>query len=265
MTLENFNLAIRPKVQGSWNLHEQLTGVDFFIMLSSVLGVIGNPSQANYTAGGAFQDALAHHRRARGLPAVAIDLGMVKGVGYVAKNEGVSDRLSRVGLKAISEDTLLRILELAIIYPTTPQIITGIDKSLDPRLEEAGWIKDNRFSALKCQQATQEVLSSSNSNKASLPSQLSKISSADEAQEVVLRELLKKLKSMFAIPAEDVSPSRNLAYFGVDSLVGVELRNWIASQVGSDISIFELMQSPSLAHLSHTILSTSRYMSALVH
>src|SRR4051794_39424590 len=111
MTLGNFNTAIRPKVQGSWNLHQRFTDVDFFIMLSSLLGVVGSASQANYTAGGAFQDALAHHRRARGLPAVTVDLGMVKSVGYVAENQGVSDRLARIGLRAVSDDVVLRILE----------------------------------------------------------------------------------------------------------------------------------------------------------
>lgn len=78
MTREGYVTAINPKVQGSWNLHEIFpsTQLDFFIMLSSLVGVAGNVSQANYSAGGSFQDALARYRNARGLPAVTLDLGI---------------------------------------------------------------------------------------------------------------------------------------------------------------------------------------------
>ena len=70
MSFDEWRLALQAKVQGTWNLHHALPNLDFFIMLSSLLGVIGNPGQANYTAAGAFQDAFARHRIAKGLPAV---------------------------------------------------------------------------------------------------------------------------------------------------------------------------------------------------
>jgi hypothetical protein len=62
-------------------------------MLSSLAGVIGNPSQSNFTAGGAFQDALAMYRVGKGLPGVSLDIGAVKNVGYVASNKTIYDRL----------------------------------------------------------------------------------------------------------------------------------------------------------------------------
>jgi hypothetical protein len=42
MSHEEFQLAIRPKIQGSWNLHELLPrDLEHFIMLSSATGVLG--------------------------------------------------------------------------------------------------------------------------------------------------------------------------------------------------------------------------------
>ncbi|GME44030.1 beta-ketoacyl synthase [Neofusicoccum parvum] len=87
MTLEDYQAALAPKVRGSWNLHEYLPkDLDFFIMLSSNNGVVGARQQGNNAAANTYQDALAHYRRARGLPATTLDLGNVLSVGSTATN-----------------------------------------------------------------------------------------------------------------------------------------------------------------------------------
>lgn len=43
VTVEEYVAALSSKTAGSWNLHELFPVVDFFIMLSSVLGVLGSP------------------------------------------------------------------------------------------------------------------------------------------------------------------------------------------------------------------------------
>ena len=115
MTHEEFQLAIRPKIQGSWNLHELLPkDLDHFIMLSSATGVLGNRAQANYAAGNTFQDALAHFRRQQGLAATTIDVGAVLDVGYVADH---ADRLAMTKylgsmMKVLREEELRCLLVL---------------------------------------------------------------------------------------------------------------------------------------------------------
>lgn len=85
MTYEDWVSATRPKMQGSWNLHELLPkDLNFFVLLSSSAGVMGARGQANYNAGNGFQDALAHHRRKMGLSAVSLDLGIILGAGVCA-------------------------------------------------------------------------------------------------------------------------------------------------------------------------------------
>ncbi|THC88924.1 hypothetical protein EYZ11_011625 [Aspergillus tanneri] len=65
MTYSDFSAAVRPKVVGSLNLHNAFLTqhLDFFILLSSAAGIVGNSGQANYAAGCTFQDALARYRR----------------------------------------------------------------------------------------------------------------------------------------------------------------------------------------------------------
>src|SRR5439155_17412903 len=81
-----FERVMRAKVEGAWNLHEQTTSrpLDFFVLFSSGSSLVGSPGQANYCAANAFLDALAHHRHAQGLPALAINWGRWTDVGLAA-------------------------------------------------------------------------------------------------------------------------------------------------------------------------------------
>ena len=88
MTFDDWETSIKPKVQDSWNLHSMLPrDLDFFILLSSISGVIGNGGQANYAAGNTSMDALANYRIAHGEKAVSLDLGWMEAEGVVAENE----------------------------------------------------------------------------------------------------------------------------------------------------------------------------------
>jgi hypothetical protein len=63
MTVQEFHETIGCKVKGTWNLHmaslSQPTRLDFFTLLSSVSGVIGQRGQANYAAANVFLDSFA--------------------------------------------------------------------------------------------------------------------------------------------------------------------------------------------------------------
>ncbi|KAK4148341.1 KR domain-containing protein, partial [Chaetomidium leptoderma] len=132
MTLTDHNTALAPKVQGSWNLHQYFASpddLDFYIMLSSLIGVVGFASQCNYSAGGAFQDALARHRAEQGLPGVSLDLGIVKSVGYLAEDEATKtiEALQRHGFTALSDDDVLSAIGSAIDTPFAGALTLGIN------------------------------------------------------------------------------------------------------------------------------------------
>ena len=51
-----------------------------------------------------------------------------------------------------------------------------------------------------------------------------------------------------------------IAKYGVDSLVAVELRNWLVAHAHSDMSIFDVMQSKSIWDLAGKTASQSKYL-----
>ena len=137
MTYSQWSESTLPKIRGSWNLHAYMPQtLDFFIMLSSMAGVIGNPGQANYSAAGTYQDALSLHRRANGLSSMTIDLGIVSDVGYIAENLEQFERLDYLEPLFISERDLHRILGAAMLghtadgVPVPAQLVTGVGKEL---------------------------------------------------------------------------------------------------------------------------------------
>lgn len=52
--------------------------LDFFVMLSSLNGVVGTRGRANYAAGNTYQDALAHYRTDSQTAYISLGLGMIE-------------------------------------------------------------------------------------------------------------------------------------------------------------------------------------------
>ena len=74
-TWNHFESVFQAKVMGAWNLH-YLTkdlDLDFFVMFSSIVSMIGASGLSNYTAANAFMDSLAHFRQFNHLPAMSIN------------------------------------------------------------------------------------------------------------------------------------------------------------------------------------------------
>lgn len=265
MSLSDFNIALTPKVAGSWNLHRFFgSSLDFFIMLSSFTGVGGNTSQSNYAAGGTFQDALARHRAAHGLPAITIDLGMVTSIGHVAETEGVAERLTKMGYKPLEEEEMLRMIESGIFNPLRTsehaQIITGIPTGAGADWARAPWRHDPRFSGLKQALPLSSRAAANPDAAIDLKSILPAATSKSQAVNSICSAIVRKLSEMFMIPETEIDRKIPMVKYGVDSLIAVELRNWIVGSAGTEIGIFDVMQSSSLIALAEKVATKSRFV-----
>ncbi|WP_210406310.1 type I polyketide synthase, partial [Micromonospora sp. MH33] len=109
--------VLAPKVDAGWWLHEATAhlDLDLFVAFSSIAGVLGSPGQGAYAAANSFLDALAGHRRERGLPAHSLAWGMWDTDGMAA---GLSDtdrsRVSRAGLGLITAPVGAALFDAAV-------------------------------------------------------------------------------------------------------------------------------------------------------
>ncbi|KGO37540.1 Acyl transferase/acyl hydrolase/lysophospholipase [Penicillium expansum] len=263
MSLDSFNRAVRPKVDGTWNLHKATIGqpLDFFVILSSAVGVLGNPGQANYGAGNTYQDALASYLRTIGRPATAIDLGLMIDVGAVAEEEsGVKLRnLKRKGYVGVTEAELLASMGLVIQGAQkehTSVIIAGIDASEGG--SEVSWMSSPIFSHL----SKLDMLSSSGSKDQTTRSTLSLLKEVDsftDASVIVLEAIRAKLSRNLMIDMAELDPHRPTSAFGIDSLIAVELRNWFQKDMKVDFPVFEILQASSLQSLAFKVAERSGF------
>jgi aryl carrier-like protein len=257
MSYTEWSESIRPKVQGSWNLHSALpSGLDFFILLSSVCGIFGNGGQSNYAAGNTFQDALARWLVERGEKAVSLNLGIILGEGFVAENKQVMDRLLRLDiLTPISQSELFAMLDyycnpsMRFSSPAQSQAITGLElpanlraKGLEPPLSLCAPM----FSHMHQISGAGQVSLAGDEQTQDTKSLLVKTSSLEEAGTVVAEALRGKVCRVLGVSPDQMSLSSQLESYGVDSLVALELRNWLAKETRADVAVFEILGGPSL-------------------
>ncbi|MFC9426267.1 beta-ketoacyl synthase N-terminal-like domain-containing protein [Streptomyces sp. NPDC056987] len=110
--------VLRPKADAAWVLHEATAHLPLsaFVLYSSVAGLFGKAGQANYGAANRFLDALAGHRRARGLPAVSLAWGLWElGNGLGDQISGLARRrINASGIAALDAEQGLALFDAAI-------------------------------------------------------------------------------------------------------------------------------------------------------
>ncbi|KAJ5577872.1 uncharacterized protein N7459_006836 [Penicillium hispanicum] len=265
MSLDDFQAVVRNKVEGAWNLHESLvdTHLDFFVALSSVAGVIGNRGQAAYAAANVFLDEFMEYRRSHGLPGTSIALTAVRDAGYLAETD--AKRLQEV-LKNIEGDTMdegevLALLGAAITgdlaQSCSGQCITGLN--LGSSLEHF-WAQDAKFSELYNAAKYRLGTGGGREGGPSLPLNLmlQNAPSKEAALQICYEALAAKLAQVLVISLEDMDPSITVSSLGLDSLVAIEIRNWIAREANANVHVLELLTSGSLMALAEIILNKSQ-------
>lgn len=270
MTFEQMTAAIRPKVQATRNLHEYLPkDLDFFVMLSSLTGIAGIRGQGNYAAGNTYQDAFAHYRAGQNLRATSIDLGMVVGVGFIAENDNdlIRENLSSLGFVSIQETAFLALIGAAITgtagcaadsFPR--QIVTGLGTGgfiKEQGIDEPYWIKGAMFDHIRLIGTVSALTSPGKTVNDHLPTLLTEAKTLAEATKIICDSLLRKISGILRLPIEDLETAKPAFAYGVDSLVAVEVRNWIFREIKADVNVFDILSGTPMSALAAKIAARS--------
>ena len=270
MTLSDFNTALRPKVQGSWNLHTLLPKkMDFFVLLSSANGILGTLSQSNYGAGNAYEDALAKHRVHAGEKVVSLDIAMIKSVGFVAERQEVANSMLLSGHSGVEEAELQAILEyycdptLPVLSPMKSQVIVGIETPAALKmkeLDEPYWLRQPMCRTLFQMDDNRSRPAPALEAQINYKILLSSTSSVSAAREVVTDAIKQKLSKVLSLPIEDIDTHNSITSYGTDSLVAVELRNWLTKEIGADVAIFEILGNMGIAEFGEVVVGRSSFV-----
>ncbi|MCC7383296.1 MAG: SDR family NAD(P)-dependent oxidoreductase [Deltaproteobacteria bacterium] len=243
MDRARIDAVVAPKLDGAAQLATLVAGdaLDFFILFSSIAGVVGGPGQANYAAANAGLDALACALSARGLPATSIAWASFSDVGLAAREEVRGARLQKQGIGSM-----------------TPA----------DGLENLGRVRPSRGAFLAIMPFEPRTLGESYQGLLSWPF-LSELvfrdhaprprhdglrqalaATAGDARTALLKKfLIDEVSAVSHLESSHVDPTAPFGSLGFDSLMMVELRNRIELALSVRISAASLFSHPTLDRL----------------
>jgi hypothetical protein len=228
MTFDKWTRAFQPKSRGSRNLLSQLSAETkpFFVLLSSITGVIGNVAQANYASGNTFEDALAvYARKHLGIAATSIDVGLVADSSHFTSSGGfgeLEDYLGRyshgwVGLRCTVDELKVAIGAIAraatVNGASIPsQVILGLGDEFPRQNGTTSFLRDRKFNHRLLGAST--VDEDGAGSGPSMIERLTNAASQVEAAAVVESILKAQIGAAIGVDAEDVDSNKPLPEFG---------------------------------------------------
>jgi acyl carrier protein len=265
MYYESWSVAVDCKSIGSWNLHTVLpAGMDFFLILSSISGLSGIRGQANYDAGNTYEDAFARYRVSQGEKCISLDLGAMLNDGILAEDRNLLTRVLTYGtLEGISRQMFYGMLDyycnprLRLLSPSESQVAIGIGTENNDNLEAV---------SVSCQALMRHVVMVSSTQSGETGrgktdqttghrALFVNASLLEDPAAVAAEAIIEKLaKSLIELQDDtDIDRNKQLQMYGVDSLLAVELRNWLVKEFKADITVFEIQGASTLGTLSMSV------------
>ncbi|KAI0889175.1 putative polyketide synthase [Annulohypoxylon maeteangense] len=273
MSHSQWHASLQPKVPGTWNLHQQLPrNLDFFIMFSSVAGIIGATGQSNYAAGNVFQDELAKFRLARGEAAISLDLSTLVDDGWASENkEWLKQYVNIKQLMLMYRPEVYALLDqycnrdnVIVNGEQRSQVVIGLEipaEVVARGIEWADWMKDPMFAnlhQLPVSVNAQQGDSKPGDGGPDLVTQVMQATSLAEAVEAVARGFIAKLGRILSTEPGMLDKMQPLHTYGVDSLIAVELRNWFMKTAKVDVSVFQILSGSSAMELGQSVAEKMR-------
>lgn len=272
MSYENWSQATTPKIQGSWNLHDFMPhDLDFFIMLSSLAGILGNRGQSNYCAGNTYQDQLAYYRRSLGLPGQVVDLGAIGGLGWFEENKEDLKFAETMQNLIVGAEEFYSLMKCAMTGYSNGenkapiQIVTGVGSGgLNKANRAAGaqidyyWLNESpRMSYLRQLDLHSTLQAEEGDELGELKGSLTAVTTLAQATDLIQNAVASKLAKSMMVAIDEIDVNRPVSSYGVDSLVAAEMRNWCFKDLKADISVFELLSGNPITVLAEQIANKS--------
>ncbi len=215
-----------------------------------------------YAAGNTFQDAFAKYRAGQNFRATSIDLGTIVGVGYIAENENdlIRKNLRILGLMNIYDEVLAMIgavisMGAAALLPCQVVIGLGNRGLINERgIDAPYWMADAKFAHLRLI----DTVSTLTFAITQLLTLLSEAMTFADATKIICDSLLSKISCITLLPIEDLEPGKPVSAYGVDSLVVVEVQNWVFREINADVNVFDILNGTPMSALAGKIAVRSR-------
>ncbi|RBA09650.1 hypothetical protein FPRO05_05586 [Fusarium proliferatum] len=272
MTVDEWKQPLQPKVVGTINLDKYFASPDlaFFVALSSIVSVIGKSGQSNYAAGNGFQDAFARaHANHPHTQYVSLNIGAVSidahGALEASQNETsistIRASLRHNSVMDISFEEFFANLEYlmtdAARMDGLHQSIQGVTRLSMMEANDEYLLDNPVFSQLQ-HKLDQKKTGAAKTDKIDFAEALAGVKTMAEAEQLIQEAALAKFAVFLDRPVDDIRVDQSLATIGLDSLVSIELKNWMARTFQINLQTSELSGAGSITALTTTVASRSK-------
>ncbi len=254
-TWKRFETVMAAKVAGAWNLHQATRGrsLDFFVFYSSGASLLGSAGQGNYAAANAFLDGLASHRRALGLPGLAINWGPWAKVGHTATMAARhTARWIATGLGSIEPARGFLALRFLLASDARQVAVLPIDwskwgtQTLTPELLP--------FLLQKTAERERPAHEGPADSRASVIERLQKSAAVDRRP--LLVDLVQQTVTQFFMldRRQPIEVDENLPRLGMDSLMAIQLANKLNRSTGLHLPATIAFDCPTIDAMADRLL-----------
>uniref|UniRef100_A0A0D2Y3F4 Uncharacterized protein n=1 Tax=Fusarium oxysporum (strain Fo5176) TaxID=660025 RepID=A0A0D2Y3F4_FUSOF len=272
MTVNEWKQPLQPKIVGTINLDKYFASPDlaFFVALSSIVSVIGKSGQSNYAAGNGFQDAFARaHANHPHTQYVSLNIGAVSidahGALEASQNETtistIRASLRQNSVMDISFDEFFANFEYLMTDLAQKdglhQSIQGVTRLSMMEANDEYLLDNPVFNQLQ-HTLEQKTTGAAKSDKIDFAEALAGVKTMVEAEQLIQDAALAKFAVFLDRPIEEIRVDQSLATIGLDSLVSIELKNWMVRTFQVNLQTSELSGAGSITALTATVASRSK-------
>ncbi|XP_071966186.1 phenolphthiocerol/phthiocerol polyketide synthase subunit C-like [Antedon mediterranea] len=219
---DSWKRVIATKSWGALLLHQTSikfnVQLEYFVMISSVVQLVGNTGQASYCAANTYLSSLGHYRRNQGLPATVICPGVIGDTGFAARVSGIIEFWERRGIESVTSQQVLNLLDVLLSSNTSDMGVTGNLRINDVIMEYRGILKHHDYEASSMMLGFSSTRSLGQNENACDIMHLK----PDEAKLYIFQQLCSFISKRIGLTG-DISPNSAPSSLGVDSLTATEL------------------------------------------
>ncbi|ERF68064.1 hypothetical protein EPUS_08500 [Endocarpon pusillum Z07020] len=275
-TYDDFTSVTKIKVDGTLALHRAFASSEltFFLSLSSVSSIVGASAEASYNAGNALQDALAHQGKQHSGKTrfLTINFGWIDDAVLTMNDETRQGALRRAGFSLFSARELTRFFDYILGAATDPnsslsQAIIGFDtESLASATAYNGTIHSALFSQVRDLRRDIGVtpVEEGSGVEASAGSwqtfeQMISDGNTEAVTDFISCAVRAQLARLISVDAGSIDAHQgSIMALGLDSLVAVELRNWVMRQFDAPLQSTEILANQTVHTLAEKIATRSK-------
>ncbi|KAM9975122.1 hypothetical protein ACTFIW_008600 [Dictyostelium discoideum] len=231
--MNRLNIAHGAKTIGAINLHNESINrswkIKQFIIASSAASVISSDQQCCYVSACSVIDSLSKYRHSLGLPSLAINLGSVASTGFISRNNAIETMFKSSFLKLFSPHLVISSLDLFIQNQHQYPNYSLMDFNFEVMLTSPNYHLYKFDYEINIFKKSYQIKTNSSGGSGS-------------DNEFIHSTILNKISELLSVDESKINEELQLTQYGMDSLVIVQLKNFIDNQLGHNLITIHQLQ-----------------------